>query len=427
MQPRNLLLVGLSLAAAACGSIVNNPDAIRDDACTTCSDAVTTGPVKVVAIANSALVANVDVIFQNADDSVVTTLKTDANGAAQATMVAGGSVTVIMPPDPRSMEQQVFTWVGVKPGDELLTDNKPVVAPAKVPRVFNLPSGGANARYSVETECGRISNIDTPSVTVQMDQGCTSSNVYVTVRGPTPRSFYAANVTIPAGVVDLSTRLYVRSKSIATILTNTPTFVTAATTSASLLDGKLQMTAPDASTLPYPAPLSPTTMTTALLPDVAVPDGLYLTNLQRSSGAAQFFVERASSDAYTLDLAVAPLPWLLSEPANDLAGKALVWTESVDGNADVTFLQYTVLRAMPGLRFSRQIISPYVKNKVRIPQLPPPGEGFNLLATDTALKLSVQLAVFPGGFDAVRAFAFTSGSFADRLSTRGRFGSSAFN
>lgn len=427
MQPRNLLLVGLSLAAAACGSIVNNPDAIRDDACTTCSDAVTTGIVKVVAIDNNALVANADVIFQNADDSVVTTLKTDATGAAQTTMVAGGSVTVIMPADPRTMEQQVLTWVGVKPGDELLTDSKPVVVAQKVPRVFNLPSGGPGALYSVETECGRTSGIDTPSVTVQMDQGCTTSNVYVSVRGPTPRSFYAPNLTIPAGVVDLSTRLYVRSKAVATMLTNTPSFLTAATTNASLLDGKLQMTAPDAATITFPMPLSPTTMTTALLPNITVADSLYLTNLQRSSGATQFFVERAGSDTYTLDLAVAPLPWLLSAPANDLAGKAAVWTESADGIADTTFMEYRVVRAMPGLRFRRQVISPYVKNKSRIPQLPPPGEGFNLLATDSALNLSVQLAIFPGGFDAVRAFAFTSASVATRLSTRGKFATSSFN
>lgn len=426
MQPRNMLLVGLSLAATACGSIVNNPDATRDDACTTCTDAVTTGPVAVFAISNNVLVANADVIFQNADDSVVTTLKTDATGTVQANMVAGGSVTVILPPEPRVPDHQVFTWIGVKPGDELITDNKPVVVPTKVPRVFNLPPGGPGALYGVETECGRTSNIDNPSVTVQMNEGCTTSNVLVTVRGPSPRSFYVPNLTIPAGVVDLSTRLYVRSKNVTAMLTNAPAFLTTATTSASLLEGKLQMTAPDATTVTFPAPLSPTTMATVLLPNVTGPDGLYLTNLQRSSGAVQFFVERGGSDAYTLDLALAPLPWFLSAPAIDLAAKAAAWTESADGNADMMFMEYRVTRAAPGVRFRRQLVSPYTKNKARIPQLPPPGEAFNLLASDGAVSPSVQLAVFPGGFDAVRALAFTSASFADRLTTRGRFGSSSF-
>ncbi|MBP9088557.1 MAG: hypothetical protein KBG15_20715 [Kofleriaceae bacterium] len=404
---------------------MNNPDATRDDACPTCSDAVTTGPVKVFAIANNALVANADVIFQNADDSLVTTLKTDATGTVQANMLAGGSVTVIMPLEPRAVEQEVFTWVGVKPGDELLTERKPAAIPNKVPRVFNLPNGGAGARYAVETECGRTSNADTASVTVQLDEGCTSSNVFVTVRGATPSAFYIPNLTIPAGVVDLSTRLYVRSKMITTTLTNVPTFLTGATSSAALLEGKLQMTAPDAATITFPTPLAPTTMATALLPNVTGPDAMYVTSLQRSSGASQFVVERAGSDAYTLDLAVAPLPWLLAAPAIDLAAKAAVWTESNDGSAETIFMNYRVTR-MAGPSFNRQVISPYVKNQARIPQLPPPGDAFNLLATDAPLNLSVQLAVFPGGFDAVRAIAFTSGSFAERLATRGRFVSSSF-
>ena len=426
MQPRNLLLVGLSIAATACGSIVNNPDATGDDACITCADAVTFGSVKVFAISNNGLVANADVIFQNADDSVVTTLKTNATGTVQADMLAGGSVTVILPPDPRGFVQQVFTWVGVKPGDELVTAAKPVVLPTKTPRVFNLPSAGVGVLYNVETECGRTLGSDNPSVTVQMDQGCTTSNVFVTVRGVMPFAFYVPNLTIPAGVVDLRTRMYASSKNVETTISNAPSFLTGATISASLLAGKLKMTAPDATTVAFPTPLSPTTMAFALLPDVAGADGLYLINLERSSGAAQFFAERSSGDRYSLDLAVAPLPWLLSAPAIDFAAKAAVWTESPNGNADMIFMEYQVARPAAGTQFRRQVISPYTRNRSRIPQLPPSAEAFNLLATDRDVSLSVQLAVFPGGFDAFRALAFTSAPYAERLSTRGRFGSSSF-
>ncbi len=427
MHPRNTLLIGLSFATAACGSVVNNPDATQHDACIMCIDAVRVGPVKVFAIANNALVANADVIFQNADDSVVATLKTDATGTVHADMLAGGSVTVIMPLPLRGREQDVFTWVGVKPGDELLTADKPVPNPAPVPRVFNLPIGsGADPVYTIRTECGSA-GLSSASITVDLAPGCTMSNVYVTVRSATfAGSFYVPNLTFPAGAVDLTTRLYVRAKNIPAKLTNVPAFISSATTNGSMIEGKLEMDAPDSASSVFPTPLSPTTMTNVALPNIAVADGLYFTNLRRSSGASQLFFERAGSDAYTLDLALTPMPWLLSAPAIDLSAKAAVWTESADGNADAVFMQYRVARPTPGLQFQRQVISPYSKNKVRIPQLPPPGDGFNLVASDTATALSVQLATFTGGFDSVRAIAFSGGSLSERLPTRGRYSVSTF-
>src|SRR4029079_18705319 len=49
--------------------------------------------VKLTVTRNGAAAQMVQVYFQNADNSVVKSVKTDANGNAEAVMVAGGSVT----------------------------------------------------------------------------------------------------------------------------------------------------------------------------------------------------------------------------------------------------------------------------------------------------------------------------------------------
>src|SRR5258706_3224479 len=66
--------------------------------------------------------ANVPVYFQNSDSHLVSATKTDASGVASAVLVAGGFVTAV---DPYSTafglpQNNLYTFAGVKPGDNLL-------------------------------------------------------------------------------------------------------------------------------------------------------------------------------------------------------------------------------------------------------------------------------------------------------------------
>jgi hypothetical protein len=66
--------------------------------------------------------ANVPVVFLDADDNMVATVMTDAAGQAQATMAAGGSVTVIAGdggPPAGLPSTSLVTFLATKPGDEL--------------------------------------------------------------------------------------------------------------------------------------------------------------------------------------------------------------------------------------------------------------------------------------------------------------------
>ncbi len=421
------LLLGLSLLAPACGSIVKqDTDAAPGDACQNCNDTPTSGLVKVKVVDRGALVPNADVVFQNADDTVVAVAKSAADGTAQATMNVGGSVTVVVPLVAPATTQTVYTFLAVKPGDELVTD-RVTVTPTKVSRVFNLPSVVGATSYDVRTECGNALGNANPSVTIMLDTGCTMSNIYATARGPTPRSFLAANVTIPAGVLDLTGRTFSNSVQLAATLTNTPAVVTTAQSSAQLIVGKLEMSAPDAAALTYPMPLAPLTTGLLKVADVPTADALILTSIRRSSGASQVFFERTANAAFTFDVGQNQLPWILSSPAVDLNANTILWTESAEGNSETTFASFRIARAAPGLNFTHQFIAPHTVGKLVVPRLPAPVDGFNVTATDAPTSLTVQLATFPGGYDAIRPNAFSSSSVSERVPLHGRFGASIFN
>src|SRR5262245_19507018 len=136
---RFLLIVGLSLGGlgtGGCGGCGDDskvgrlpdapppPDAPPDAPIDVPIDAPPL-PVKLTIMRNSSPALGVQVYFQNADSSLVKSVKTDAMGTAEAVMDAGGSVTAInpfttvVPAITGATGAQLRTFVGVKPGDQL--------------------------------------------------------------------------------------------------------------------------------------------------------------------------------------------------------------------------------------------------------------------------------------------------------------------
>jgi hypothetical protein len=116
--------------AGACGSVSADNDASPSDqpdadpnapdADPNAPDAQTTGPLTVTVYQeNGSPQSGVSVVFQKADGSVVQRLMTDGDGEASSTVDAGDQVTVARVTSNNTHE--VFTFVGVKPGDHLHT------------------------------------------------------------------------------------------------------------------------------------------------------------------------------------------------------------------------------------------------------------------------------------------------------------------
>src|SRR5262249_27092633 len=119
-------------------------------------------------------------IFQNADDTVVADVMTDAEGRATAEMPGGGNVTAIrIPPAPTPPEDplpaEVYTYVGAKPGDRLV-----LVRPAD----DQVPASAINVL--VPKNAGGTVKVDTPCGSGQGP----APTVPVTLRGCTPDAFY---------------------------------------------------------------------------------------------------------------------------------------------------------------------------------------------------------------------------------------------
>jgi hypothetical protein len=102
-------------------------------------DAPAAGPVTVIVTLDGAAAPGVQVYFQNADSSLVTSgsALTDANGSASATMIAGGFVTVLEPQEAQPTVVRSYvrspavfavdgstldTFAGVKPNDVIHVD-----------------------------------------------------------------------------------------------------------------------------------------------------------------------------------------------------------------------------------------------------------------------------------------------------------------
>jgi hypothetical protein len=410
------------VAVAACGS-VNSPEI---DACTTASctidaavatDAATL-PVTALVIVNGAPIVDADVVFQNADGSLVAALRSDAQGIAKAAIAPGGIVNIIIPAGVSGdRTQSIYTFVGVKPGDQLLIE-RPTLVPATTAKVVNFPDFGPGNTYDVATTCSEPATSTTPSVTIQLDTGCTTTNLYARVYGNSLKSLYAQNVAIPvAGAIDLTAGLFKVSRSQSFTISNVPAVVTAARINSLLEDGEFDLYAPE-NTLPqpavlYPTPLAPTTMTTVPIPDIAVTMMIARNKVTRSNNADQVVIQRVPNAPYTLDFAAVSMPWILSVPA--LSGSSMVWTQSNDGTAPDLVEARIVVQRATSLR--RHVVAPYQPGVLTIPDLPAAFAQYNIIASDVLdnrFPIIVSLWKFAGGYDAVRGriFVVNAGSYS---------------
>src|SRR5687768_1531790 len=84
-----------------------------------------TGPVTLTITSGTMPVMGIKVYFQNSDSSLVSATETDASGVASATMDPGGYVTAVnpftrvLPSFGGFAREQIRTFAGVKPGDQL--------------------------------------------------------------------------------------------------------------------------------------------------------------------------------------------------------------------------------------------------------------------------------------------------------------------
>jgi hypothetical protein len=332
--------------------------------------------------------AGLPVVFLDANDAVAADVVTDAQGTAIATLAAG-SVTVIraaaMGPSPSAL----YTYVGVKAGDQLelalqtIEPSNPVTVNVTVPATDEV-----GAPVEVRTPCGSGQGVP-PTIAVTLDGCVGETDFYVTELGvDQPASFLKrAQITDP---IDLSGEIYREALTSTYSVTNLP-----ADSSVSI-ERRIETNLfhPVFTTGPVAVvPDQPIDVTLPNLPGTEVQTYATVTPL---AGTAQIVGSRDpyGSGPAVIDLAGA---LIVAPSAPTLAGDAVSWTEQGSGAPD------TVLVTLRNPGVERHVAGPYAGASIRVPHLPAAHDAFNVKAGDTP---TIALAKVSGGFDAVRAHVF---------------------
>ena len=347
------ILAGLLLASAACtGSIEDTGDV--DPNLPPPTD------VKVVVKDRYTPQAGVRVIFQNPDDSLISDIVTDANGAAEVAMTAG-NVTVIrsypVPTNggPRKVPD-VYTYVDVKAGDllELGNDESNGTAGAIVVKVPE----GANGTVKVSTPCGSGQGT-APNVAITVTDCPTMMDFYV-VDGDNSSFYkkapYAENVNLGTEVLsgNLAATLAATNVPIGAQVNIEERVVAGMFALFSSGTKRVDQT---------PAQVN--------LPNVTGVEQLVLVQIQATEGR-QMVASRSSYSASPVIFdATANLIPFVSTVEYKPAG--ITWMETGAGTADATIVRMDVTRGGPQTvdnEYTRIIIAPHAVGTLHVPLLP---------------------------------------------------------
>lgn len=339
--------------------------------------------------------ANVRVLFQNADGTTISEATTDASGHASADMPDGGNLTVIrtypvMPPDP-PREDQVYTYVGVKPGDRLVLGNATTTA---TPTAINvIVPTGAQGTVKVVSACGEGQGT-APNVAISVASCPAQLDFYVTDADTSfvAHASYASSVDLSQNTLrqDLTTTLNA---------TNIP-----ANTAVSVEERLMSTTFELFRTGPKRVDQG---LASANLPDVDGVDGLAILT-SSANNATEQVASRApyAATPVILDASAGLIP-TVSDTSYSPTGVS--WAEQGPGSADFVLATLHVTRSGTSPigatdTYTRTILAPHAGTSLELPLLRDADAIYNPSAAD---QISGQQAIVAatGGYDAARAGA----------------------
>lgn len=365
-------------------------------------DAPTNGPVEVTVLGAGGPIAGATVVFQNADDTVVTSAITAANGVATQVMAPGGSVTVIA----NASSSDAATVLAVNPGDKIkVRTNGPGVEEVYVDVSLTLPANSTGT-YAVRSSCGPNYTGIAPTnnaLSFSLPASCSQSS-FVVKREATSGSgglpaatIVKANVTPTNGVYDLSDQTF------ANLITNTLTGADIPTVDfvqgvvAPIVNGMVAEL--DESQAGIEPPGFPTFSGTFQRVDSAAATKQTVDLMFRAAGQ-QLFVAIAPLGDYAFAGTTSMLPWLTDVSWNS-TGNSATFTTAVGGTAPINgaFIAVGVSRGKSF--FTHRVVGPSA-TALRFPVLPATLSNFNIVTGDSTFIEDAGLISSTGGYDALR-------------------------
>ena len=350
-------IVTFSAALSACGNSPATPDSHAATVDAKAIDAVpppdaTPAPVTITAFADDGTPAvGLAVAFLNADDSVVLETVTDSNGSASASMAAGGSVTLgaalTVAPTGQTSKPQVFTFLAVKPGDNLVVGSAAPAAAMKqltidVPSSDNADSNGV---FALGTSCGEtpvhvnVANAKNTPITISIPSSCTTADLYIVAidqnGAPTAGAFIAQQV-IPASGPLTITATFAAMHSVAMSLNDVPGWTSNVLLELVPVDGNAELFS---STQNSPDNGNNTFQTTLPLVDSSTLQLVSIVSNFEQDGVGQVLIQRYSSDAdEPIELGNGWLPSIEAQANYNTPTTGVIWTESGSaGPANVAY------------------------------------------------------------------------------------------
>ena len=364
-------------------------------------------PIDVQIVVQDAFVPQpgVRVLFQAADGSTILEATTDAQGRATADMPDGGNLTVIRtypttPPDP-ARPDQVYTYVGVKPGDRLTLGNPTTTA---TPTAINVvvPSG-AQGTVKVLTACGSGEG-QAPNVPMTV-AGCPATlDYYVMDSGGSSflaRAAYAPSVDLSQGVLQQALTTTVNA-------TNIPAN-SAVSVEERLMSGTFELFSTGAKRVDG-GPQS------VDLPDVQGAEAVTVATIQ-ANNSTEAIATRAAYAATPM-LADASTGLIPAVSNTSYAPTGVSWLEQGPGDADFVLATLAVTRGDPTMapgaapQYTRVILAPHAGTSLSLPMLVGADAIYNPTVADQ-IQGAQALVKATGGYDGARATALAVGDLLD--------------
>jgi hypothetical protein len=418
---RRLLVV--LIAVAACGDDSNRhiidapiqqPDGPNGDA--------PPAAVTLTITNRGVVVPSIRVYFQDADSHVVSATMTDTSGVASAVMGPGGFVTALSPfaaPAFGGPSEQLYTFGGVKPGDQLVLDTQSF---NQISINVTLPaSGGAGVtQYTVSTSCSQDPMYDNlhvipagsgaPLTGTLYLANCTGpADVVITAETtngvPVQYIYLAAQTYTDQQVVDWSAEPYTTVDTTDFSYTNVP---------ANANNFQLVDRVASAHGLVYAAyggiAIVDTTTTEQLaLPNFAGAAGVIDADIDTNTNTAHHFLDWGPyAAAFTTDVGARMLHELNAYPLQSATTpNTITWDEATTGGApDWVIANLYVTRTADARLWGWNYVGPYVAGTFALPTLPVDVYDYNFAPADATSVTNLMMAKTPGGYDGARAHAF---------------------
>ena len=394
------------IVACACGSSspvltdarIATADAAHADAVGPV-DATPTGAVSVHAFASGAPLVGVNVDYQAADHTHLSTQLTDSNGNATFNVAADSTVSLLPQFPLVDNNQTIISVEGANPGDMLqfvFADNT-----ARSTSVA-FPLDEAASSYVVWASCGTGSNSSGTSSPITTDiTGCGATADFMVTEFDQNNQLLGSLLALNVDTTQPATLSgnYASLRTVSTTFSNVPASITslavditAVTANGPLFEiqNVVDVTLPSGPTLSLPNN-----------------DGLVYrvitTAQQTDASVVQSIIESVQpSNDYSLDVGASLLPW----PSNihvDVTNNELAWDETPTAAAVDFVVTKTIVAHADNSVISWAIEAPYTGKSVAFPIFPGADEQGNLQTTDTVQGAALFYGSVTGGYDAVRS------------------------